>query len=168
MSRKYMKFIAAGMSFVLAALGSGCSAPSGAESTVLPQEASMEEIAKGSVNSGASLHDPQIIVADDGTYYCYGTHMTAATSSDLIKWDTWADGVNGSNKIYDNLLAEPFDAFSFVGKNEQNGDYGSGKIHHGQQPRRVPARRRGSDGVLWGRFRRKLSLKELRGTASAA
>ncbi len=120
MKRKYMKFIAAGMSVVLAALGSGCSAPSVGESTVLPQEASMEEIAKGSVNSGASLHDPQVIMAEDGTYYCYGTHMTAATSSDLIKWDTWADGVNGSNKIYDNLLAEPFDAFSFVGKNEQN------------------------------------------------
>ena len=70
MKRKYMKFIAAGMSVVLAALGSGCSAPSAAESTVLPQEASMEEIAKGSVNSGASLHDPQVIVAEDGTYYC--------------------------------------------------------------------------------------------------
>ena len=47
--------------------------------------------------------------------------MTAATSTDLVKWNSWADGVNSSNKIYDNLLTEPFEAFSFVGKNEQNG-----------------------------------------------
>lgn len=87
----------------------------------IPEEMSIDNINTGSVNTGGSLHDPQVIIGEDGTYYCYGTHMTAATSTDLIKWDSWADGVNGSNKIFDNLLAEPFDAFSFVGKNEQNG-----------------------------------------------
>lgn len=87
----------------------------------IPEEMSIDNINTGSVNTGGSLHDPQVIIGEDGTYYCYGTHMTAATSTDLIKWDSWADGVNGSNKIFDNLLAKPFDAFSFVGKNEQNG-----------------------------------------------
>jgi arabinan endo-1,5-alpha-L-arabinosidase len=91
------------------------------QQSVLPEEISVEDIAKGSAKSRASLHDPQIIVGDDGTYYCYGTHMTAATSTDLDDWRTWADGVNGSNKIFDNVIAEPYDAFSFVGKNEQNG-----------------------------------------------
>ncbi len=87
----------------------------------IPEEMAIEKINVGSVNTGGSLHDPQIIVGDDGTYYCYGTHMTAATSRDLVKWSSWADGVKPSNKIYDNLLTDPFEAFSFVGKNEQNG-----------------------------------------------
>lgn len=109
--------MAAGLSACVAV--SGCSLGSKGTSA-LPEEMSVDEISVGSVNSGGSLHDPQIIVGDDGTYYCYGTHMTAATSTDLSKWMTWGDGVSGSNKIFDNVIAEPFDAFSFVGKNEQN------------------------------------------------
>ncbi len=118
MKIKIAKYLAVGFSACLAIVGCGCGsqAPS-AFSASKPES----EITKGSVNSGASLHDPQVIAAEDGTYYCYGTHMTAATSKDLVKWDSWADGVNGSNKIFDNLLMEPFEAFSFVGKNEQNG-----------------------------------------------
>ena len=99
---------------------SGCSLENKG-ANALPEEMSVDEISVGSVNSGGSLHDPQIIIGDDGTYYCYGTHMTAATSTDLSKWEMWGDGVNSSNKIFDNVIAEPFDAFSFVGKNEQNG-----------------------------------------------
>ena len=113
------------MALGLTICGCGTDAAGGAGQaaavSALPKEVSVEEIAVGSVNSGGSLHDPQIIVGDDGTYYCYGTHMTAATSQDLVKWTTWGDGVNSSNKIFDNLLTEPFDAFSFVGKNEQSG-----------------------------------------------
>ncbi len=113
-----MLVMAAGLSACFAV--SGCNAGSKAVSA-LPEEMSVNEISVGSVNSGGSLHDPQIIIGDDGTYYCYGTHMTAATSTDLSKWTVWGDGVSGSNKIFDNVIAEPFDAFSFVGKNEQNG-----------------------------------------------
>ncbi len=105
------------MGVCLALTGSGC----GEAASSLPAEKPIEEIETGSVNSGASLHDPQVIIAEDGTYYCYGTHMTAATSTDLSSWKSWADGVNGSNPIYDNLLTEPFDAFSFVGKNTESG-----------------------------------------------
>ncbi|RKM58765.1 arabinan endo-1,5-alpha-L-arabinosidase [Butyrivibrio sp. CB08] len=100
---------------------SGCGEAATTQVSALPEEMPVEEISVGSVNSGGSLHDPQIIVGDDGTYYCYGTHMTAATSKDLSKWDMWGDGVNSSNKIFDNVIAEPFDAFSFVGKNDQGG-----------------------------------------------
>jgi arabinan endo-1,5-alpha-L-arabinosidase len=118
MKVQMVKYMAAALSVCFAFLGCSCGS---AEEVAAPAEKSADQILKGSVNSGASLHDPQIIVADDGTYYCYGTHMTAATSTDLTKWNSWADGVNGSNKIFDNLLAEPFDAFSFVGKNTENG-----------------------------------------------
>ena len=43
--------------------------------------------------------------------------MTAATTEDLRTFKMWADGVDAKNPIYDNLIEEPFDAFSFVGKN---------------------------------------------------
>lgn len=118
MNRRVVKLaIAAALSLVTLS----CASCGQAADRRIPEEMPIEDINTGSVNTGGSLHDPQVIIGEDGTYYCYGTHMTAATSTDLIKWNTWADGVNGSNKIFDNLIAEPFDAFSFVGKNEQNG-----------------------------------------------
>ena len=86
------------------------------------KEVDVESLEKGSANTGGSLHDPFVIQGDDGTFYCYGSHMTAATSTDLYKWKSWANGVTKNNKIYDNLLVEPFAAFSYVGKGEQ-GDY---------------------------------------------
>lgn len=99
---------------LIAGCGMGNSAPS-----VLPDEMDLADIKKGSVSTKGSLHDPQVIVAEDGTNYCYGSHMTAAISDDLITWKSWADGVRKSNKIFDNLLEEPFDAFAYVGKNDQ-------------------------------------------------
>ena len=125
MQKRFWRITALALTAVLGLTGCGQAAdlPQQEEmlGSSLPGEVSVEEIKIGSVNSGGSLHDPQIIVGDDGTYYCYGTHMTAATSTDLVKWNSWADGVKSTNKIYDNLLTDPFDAFSFVGKNEQNG-----------------------------------------------
>lgn len=109
------------VAIMMAVLGVMCIACGQGKVKEIPEEMSIENINTGSVNTGASLHDPQIIISEDGTYYCYGTHMTAATSTDLVKWDSWADGVSGSNKIFDNVIAEPYDAFSFVGKNDQNG-----------------------------------------------
>lgn len=33
-----------------------------------------------------SVHDPSVIRAEDGTFYIFGSHMTAAKSDDLIQW----------------------------------------------------------------------------------
>lgn len=85
----------------------------------LPEELSSDQIEKGSIVTMGTLHDPMIIPAEDGTYYCYGTHMTAATSEDLMTWKSWANNVTRANKIFDNLLEEPYDAFAYVGKNDQ-------------------------------------------------
>ena len=111
-------FIAAGMVMVITSvLMSGCTG--GSAASRLPEELGADMIKKGSVTTKGTLHDPQVIVGDDGTYYCYGSHMTAATSEDLVTWKSWANGVTKANKIFDNLLVEPFDAFSYVGKNDQ-------------------------------------------------
>ena len=34
----------------------------------------------------ASVHDPSILRAEDGTFYIYGSHMQAAVSTDLMQW----------------------------------------------------------------------------------
>ena len=34
-----------------------------------------------------SVHDPSIMEATDGTYYIFGTHITAAKSTDLVNWN---------------------------------------------------------------------------------
>ena len=34
-----------------------------------------------------SVHDPSVIRADDGLYYIFGSHMAAARSADLIRWE---------------------------------------------------------------------------------
>lgn len=80
-----------------------------------------DQIKKGNADASSALHDPQVIQAEDGTYYMFGSHMTAATSTDLIDWDSYADGVNKWNKLFDNLFDEEFTAFKFVGKSEEGG-----------------------------------------------
>ena len=104
-----MAAMIAGMSVLVSACGG--------KTASLPEELPEDEIKTGAFSAEASLHDPFIIEGDDGKYYCYGTHMTAATTEDLRTFKMWADGVDEGNKIYDNLIKEPFDAFSFVGKN---------------------------------------------------
>jgi arabinan endo-1,5-alpha-L-arabinosidase len=78
---------------------------------------SKEEIKKGSVSTGISCHDPQIIIGVDGLYYMTGSHQVLASSSDLYNWDYIA---NGSN-MFSNIFKGDMDAFSFVGKNSDGG-----------------------------------------------
>ena len=72
-------------------------------------------VKKGNTAIGISVHDPAILKAD-GKYYIFGSHMAAAESSDLVKWTLFADGVNGENKLFDNLFDETMAAFDFVGR----------------------------------------------------
>ena len=86
------------------------------------QEMTLEEIEsnKKGFTAGASVHDPSILEVD-GEYYIFGSHMDAAKSEDLKKWDSFATGVNAKNKLFSNLFDESMAAFSFVGKNEDGG-----------------------------------------------
>lgn len=52
-----------------------------------------------------SVHDPAILEAD-GRYYVFGSHLAAARSDDLLRWDAIADGVNPRNPLFDNVLVE--------------------------------------------------------------
>lgn len=35
----------------------------------------------------AAVHDPSVIRAEDGAFYIYGSHMAAARSTDLMRWE---------------------------------------------------------------------------------
>jgi len=90
-------------------------------SNVDENELPQSEIAVGLAKKNVSLHDPQVIQTEDGKYYMFGSHMTEAESDNLVDWSMIGDGVGKMNPMFDNLLEEPFDAFRFVGKNEDNG-----------------------------------------------
>lgn len=108
--------------------GAGTSAnaetPSSAETSVQPQpeevfdEPSVDSIKVGTLEGGASVHDPSIVVGEDGTYYIFGSHMAAAKSTNLRDWTSFADGVGGRNPLFSNLFeGDEYPAFSYVGKN---------------------------------------------------
>lgn len=78
---------------------------------------SKDEIKKGSVSTGISCHDPQIIVGADGLYYMTGSHQILASSSNLQNWNYIA---NGSN-MFANIFKGDMEAFAYVGKNSDGG-----------------------------------------------
>lgn len=87
--------------------------------TNTPQPKKEVKLKVSTYNSQASVHDPSIVKAEDGTYYIFGSHMDAAKSSDLWLWKSFATGVNSSNPLFDGLFESA--AFDWVGRNEQGG-----------------------------------------------
>lgn len=53
----------------------------------------------------ASVHDPSVIKVDD-TYYIFGSHLAAAKSVDLMNWEMLGNGVDSSNKLFDDVTVE--------------------------------------------------------------
>lgn len=60
-----------------------------------------------------SVHDPSV-VAYDGEYYIFGSHLAAAKSDDLMNWEMIGNGVNKSNPIIDDPLKEMQEAFQWA------------------------------------------------------
>ena len=72
---------------------------SGSESEVKNYSVNYDDVACGNVSSGVSVHDPSILEVD-GTYYIFGSHMSAAKSTDLLNWEKVADGYSKTNPVY--------------------------------------------------------------------
>ena len=64
-------------------------------------------------SAGVSVHDPSILKAD-GSYYIFGSHMSAATSNNLKNWKSIGDGYSPNNPIFNQLLDNK-DAFAYAG-----------------------------------------------------
>lgn len=71
-------------------------------------------IATGDVSSGVSVHDPSI-VKDGGSYYIFGSHMSAAKCDDLMSWESLADGYTTSNPVYGQIFQVSDEAFAYAG-----------------------------------------------------
>ena len=78
---------------------------------------SYDGIATGDVSSGVSVHDPSILEVD-GTYYIYGSHMTAAKSTDLLNWESIADGYAKTNPVYGQIYDVADEAFAYAGSKD--------------------------------------------------
>lgn len=65
---------------------------------------SYDGIKTASIKAGVSVHDPSILEVD-GTYYIFGSHMSAASSTDLRSWTSIGNGYTPSNPLFDNLFA---------------------------------------------------------------
>lgn len=65
---------------------------------------SYDGIKTASIKAGVSVHDPSILEVD-GNYYIFGSHMSAASSTDLRTWTSIGNGYTPSNPLFDNLFA---------------------------------------------------------------
>lgn len=84
-------------------------------------ETSIDEIKVGGFSAHASVHDPSIVVSDEGEYYIFGSHMEAAKSNDLNQWKSFASGVSGRNPLFSNLFDDKREAFAYVEKHVDGG-----------------------------------------------
>ena len=89
-----------------------CPAHAGGEENYDP---SCEGIALGSVNARTACHDPSVIAAD-GKYYIFGSHMVAAWSEDLRRWTHLASGYHSGNRVWGDLWAEGSHVFDYAGE----------------------------------------------------
>lgn len=107
----YMRLFCAVLALMLVAALAGCEQeePENYDFTV-----SYEGIATGTVSSGVAVHDPSILAAN-GKYYIYGSHMSAAVSDDLRHWKKLADGYNAKNPVYGQIYSVVDTAFAYAG-----------------------------------------------------
>lgn len=77
---------------------------------------SYDGIKTAGINAGVSVHDPSV-VAGNGAYYIFGSHMTGAVSTDLRNWDYIGNGYTTDNPIFNNLLGTER-AFDYAGSSK--------------------------------------------------
>jgi arabinan endo-1,5-alpha-L-arabinosidase len=88
-----------------------------------------EGIAVSDFTAGTSVHDPSILEVD-GTYYIYGSHMSAAKSTDLRTWKTitGGHGYSSENAVYGDIY-DCDDAFVLTGRKTSSITTDDGTVH---------------------------------------
>lgn len=77
-------------------------------------DADLTAFATGNVNPRVAVHDPSIIAAD-GAYYIFGSHMAAARTVNLRNFDRIAGGYSPKNPVWGDLFAEGAHVFDYAG-----------------------------------------------------
>ena len=76
--------------------------------------AGAEEAVKMPKFTGASVHDPSIVRAPDGTFYIFGSHMAAARSTDLMNWKMISRDAGSGCTLVENVQTEMREALSWA------------------------------------------------------
>ena len=61
-----------------------------------------------------SVHDPSVIRTEDGTFYIYGSHMAAARSDDLIRWEVFSRNADTGCRLVENVQEEMAEALRYA------------------------------------------------------
>ncbi len=79
-------------------------------------------------SNGVAVHDPSIIEAD-GSFYIFGSHMSAAKSTDMMNWEMVADGYSKTNPVYGQIYDVKEEAFRYSGDKTSIIPTDDGKTH---------------------------------------
>ena len=96
------------LAVLVGACGGGGGSGTAAVATAIPTPAPAALV----TFNNALIHDTDL-VAVGGTYYIFGSHLLAASSTDLMNWTTFANGVNASNPLFANVVADLAATFSW-------------------------------------------------------
>jgi len=61
-----------------------------------------------------TVHDPSIILADDGYYYIFGSHMAAARSLDLMVWEQLSTDAHEGCTLVEDVQTEMSEALTWA------------------------------------------------------
>lgn len=74
---------------------------------MLSPEAAAQAVPTPIAFQNASVHDPSVIKVGD-TFYVFGSHLAAAKSRDLMKWQQISDSVSANNPLFLNGASNVF------------------------------------------------------------
>lgn len=81
---------------------------------LIPTLALAEEEKPVPAYSRVTVHDPSVILAGDGKYYIYGSHMAAAWSEDLIKWKMFSRNAESGCTLVEDVQTQMHEALSWA------------------------------------------------------
>ena len=81
---------------------------------LIPTLALAEEEKPVPAYSRVTVHDPSVILAGDGKYYIYGSHMAAAWSEDLIKWKMFSRNAESGCTLVEDVQTQMQEALSWA------------------------------------------------------
>lgn len=61
-----------------------------------------------------TVHDPSVVLGEDGSYYIFGSHLAVAKTEDLINWEQVNSKVKDDNPVIPDVYKEMKEAFEWA------------------------------------------------------
>ena len=115
-----MRFRIPGLALTAAALLPACDSkesvpPPSTDHRLPPIETALPTASGPYAYNDLPVHDPSIVRAGDGTFYVIGSHLAMAKSTDLVTWDSVADGVTDANPLFNTYSTEIAEGIAWTG-----------------------------------------------------